>query len=123
MKILVVDDENLVRRALMRACQSRGHEVKEAQGGVEGVRIWLEYKPDLVFLDVLMPDLNGPHVIEHVGLSQKTKIVLMSAYTGGYDLQKAKELGADIFIPKPFEDIFQIVELAEDLVGGRREFD
>lgn len=115
MKVLVVDDEVLVGRSLGRALESRGHQVLIAAGGVEGLSIWEEYKPDVTFLDVLMPDLNGPLVIEGLKLKNRGKIILMSAYTGGYDLKKAQSVGADIFLSKPFEDIFQVVQEAERL--------
>ena len=119
MKILIVDDEELVRKSLARACRARGFQVLEASGGVEGQELWEKESPDLVFLDVLMPDLNGPKVIENLQGRTTSKIVLMSAYTGGYDLNKAKSLGADLFIPKPFENIFETVQVAEDLVAGK----
>ena len=113
MKILIVDDESLVRIALSRACKLKGHIVEEASGGLEGIEKWKAMRPDLVFLDVLMPDMNGPNVIEAVGSSKDTKIVLMSAYTGSYDLNKAQSVGADLFIPKPFDDIFETIKTAE----------
>ena len=53
MKILIVDDEPLVRKSLSRACRSKGHEVVEAVDGTEGLAKWRETTPDLVFLDVL----------------------------------------------------------------------
>lgn len=118
MKILIIDDEILVRRALARACRLAGHQVSEASGGQEAIQIWRKFRPDLVFLDVLMPDLNGPQVIEHLAAEKGScKVILMSAYTGAYDLQKAKNLGADMFLSKPFEDIFSTVKVAEELVG------
>lgn len=118
MKVLVVDDEILVRRALARAFQLAGHQVSEAAGGQEGLELWRTFLPDLVLLDVLMPDLNGPQVLEQIGTSKGLcRVILMSAYTGTYDLQRAKNLGADLFLSKPFEDIFSTVKLAEDLVG------
>lgn len=119
MKVLVIDDEDLVRKSLARACRARGFEVLEASGGVEGQSLWEKEAPDLVFLDVLMPDLNGPKVIENLQGRNTSKIVLMSAYAGGYDLNRAKSLGADLFIPKPFENIFETVQVAEDLVAGK----
>ena len=117
MKVLIVDDEVLVGRSLARALSSRGHEVKTASGGIEGLKLWEEYHPDVTFLDVLMPDMNGPLVIESLKLEQRGKIILMSAYTGDYDLKKAQSVGADIFLSKPFENIFETVEEAEKLYG------
>ena len=64
MKILVVDDEPIVARALSRAFVAKGHEVTVAHSGEEGLEKWIENSPDAVMLDVVMPGLTGPQVIE-----------------------------------------------------------
>lgn len=117
MKILVVDDESLIRKSLSRAARSRGHDVLEANGGAEGIKIWKKHQPDLVFLDVLMPKISGPQVLKEIAEDDAAKVILISAYTGEYDLEKAKHLGADLFLPKPFEDIFEVVSKGEELVS------
>lgn len=124
MNVLVVDDEALVRRSLKRALEKRGHQVSEACDGREGLDQWQRLKPQLVFLDVLMPHLSGPDLLKALPqeLRLSAKVVLMSAFTGEYDLEKAKSLGADLFIPKPFEDVFQIAKAGEELVVVR-EYD
>ena len=116
MRVLVVDDEALVRRSLSRALQGRGHEVLEAGNGTEGLLIWRESKPDLVFLDVLMPGLTGPEVLKEIGEQNKAKVILISAFSGEHNMQTAQQMGASLFIPKPFEDIFMVVKIAEGLV-------
>lgn len=121
MNVMVVDDEPLVRLSLRRALEKRGHQVSECEDGQSALEQWGAFHPQLVFLDVLMPRLSGPDLLKM--LSEKTrgqsKVVLMSAYSGQYDLQKAKSLGADLFIAKPFDDIFSVVKTGEDLVGRR----
>ncbi len=116
MKVLVVDDESLVRRSLARALKSRGHEVVEAVDGNEGLRLWQETRPDLIFLDVLMPGLTGPQVLVEMGEGKSGRVVLISAFTGEHNMETALQMGADLFIPKPFEDIFSVVQMAEGLV-------
>lgn len=117
MKVLVIDDEPLVRRSLGRALSGRGHEVREAVDGRTGLQLWREIEPDLVFLDVLMPGLTGPHVLQELEprFKEKTRIVLISAFSGEHNPETAQRLGADCFIPKPFEDIFAVVKMAEEL--------
>jgi CheY-like chemotaxis protein len=115
MKILVVDDEVLVRRSLARVCGGRGHEVKEAEDGEQGLATWTEWQPDLVFLDVLMPKLSGIEVLKRVGKSERVRVILMSAYTGATQPTEAREAGADLFLAKPFEDIFSVLQKAEEL--------
>ncbi|MCB0391168.1 MAG: response regulator [Bdellovibrionales bacterium] len=108
MKILVIDDEDLVRKSLGRAFQAKGHEVLLASGGVSGIELWKKETPEVILLDVLMPDLSGPKVLEI--MKGQGYIILMSAYKGEYDSMAAVQLGANEFIPKPFEDIFRTVE-------------
>ncbi len=120
MKILIVDDEPLVRAALSRALLKMDHQVKEAVDGVEGERQWREWGPDLVFLDVLMPKKTGPELLQSgVQELRACKVVLMSAFGGEWDLEKARYLGADLFIAKPFENIFATVEQGVNLVNER----
>jgi CheY-like chemotaxis protein len=115
-KVLVVDDEALVRRSLSRALRAKGHEVIEAQDGNEGLKLWKEFHPDLILLDVLMPGLNGPEVLKEIGQQRSGRVVLMSAFAGEHNMETAQQMGADLFLPKPFEDIFAVVKKVEDLV-------
>lgn len=116
--MLIIDDEALVRRSLRRASEGKQHTVIEADNGETGLKLWRNEKPDLVFLDVLMPGLTGPQVLKEIGTAHSAKVILISAYTGEYDVDKAKNLGADLFIPKPFHNIFDVVETAEKLFAG-----
>lgn len=116
MKILVVDDEPLVRRSLARALKTRNHDVLEAGDGASGLEMWKSSDPDLVFLDVIMPGLTGPQVLAAVGSPRRAKVILMSAFSGGHDVKGDVSQRVDLFLPKPFEDIFQIVEEAEELL-------
>lgn len=115
MKVLIVDDETLVRRSLSRALKSKGHDVVEATNGLEGLKLWKEIQPDLIFLDVLMPGLTGPEVLKEMGATSSAKVILMSAFSGEHNMQTAQQMGANLFVPKPFEDIFAVVTLAEEL--------
>ena len=118
MKVLIVDDEPLVRKSLGRAFQARGHQVSEAADGREGLERWLEQNPELVMLDVLMPGLSGPEVLREIlaktGQRPSARVILMSAYSGEHNLETARQMGADLFIPKPFDDVFAVVKKAEE---------
>ncbi len=108
MKILIVDDESLIRMSLARVFKSQGHEVVIAEDGIDGEKKWLQMQPDVVVLDVLMPGLSGPQLIERVKSQTQAKIVLISAYAADYDVASIKQLGADLFIAKPFDNIFSV---------------
>lgn len=116
-KILIVDDEPLIRRSLSRAFQSQGFVTLEAEDGLAGERQWREQKPDLVVLDVLMPGLTGPQLIEKMKATKGAKIVLISAFSGDYDVESVKKLGADLFISKPFQNIFDVVNQVKALLS------
>lgn len=120
MKVMVVDDEPLVRLSLRRALEKRGHEVRECEDGQAGLEVWNAFSPQLVFLDVLMPRMSGPQLLKSISpeLRSLAKVVLMSAFAGEYDLLKAKSLGADVFVAKPFDDIFAVVVAGEELTNG-----
>lgn len=119
MTVLIADDETIVRLALKRALSVLNCTIIEASNGEEAVEKWNQSNPALVFLDVLMPGLTGPQVLSEIG-QNNAKIILMSAYTGEYDMEKARSLGANLFIAKPFEDIFSIVEKAKELLHESR---
>jgi CheY-like chemotaxis protein len=134
MKILIVDDEPLVRKSLGRAFKAKGHDVVEAIDGTEGLQLWTEMlrssrSPDIVLVDVLMPGLSGPELLQTVQRtaqpnlegwrSQGGRVIMMSAYSGEHNVTTAQQLGADLFVPKPFDDVFALVKIAEDLFGQR----
>ena len=119
MNILVVDDEELVRKSLQRAFASSGHRVLSAEGGKTGLQLWRDHSPDIVMLDVLMPDMTGPEVLDEI-MPTSAHVILMSAFKGKYDRDSAKSLGANDFISKPFEDIFQIVKYVENSYEQKR---
>jgi len=119
MKVLIIDDEPSVRRALQRAFKAKGHEVHTAVDGIDGEEVWLKERPQIVILDVLMPKLTGPQLLEKLESllnSYTVKIILISAYSGDFDTKESEAKGASLFIKKPFENIFSVVEKAEELI-------
>lgn len=117
MKILIVDDEALVRRSLARAFASRGHEIYEAVDGIEGSEKWKQLNPDVVILDVLMPGKTGPELLSEMRPSSKAVVIMISAFSGEHNMESALKMGAQAFIPKPFEDIFSVCNEVESLLS------
>ena len=120
MKVLVVDDEVIITHALRRAFEAKGHQVFLAHTGEEGLEQWQLLSPDVVMLDVVMPGLTGPQVIEEYknycankNLVNNTKIILMTAHSGIKGREAALALGAHDFIQKPFENVFNLVRRLE----------
>lgn len=116
-KCLIVDDEPLILRSLSKALKARGHEVFVAATGAEGLTLWQKEKPQLVYLDVLIPDLSGPEVLAQIEDHDSAKVILMSAYAGEHNMETAVEMGADLFLSKPFEDLFEVIKMGEELVA------
>lgn len=117
MKVLIIDDESLVRKSIRRALEMRGHQVNEAEDGKSGLKLWKETSPDLVLLDVLMPELSGFEVIQQRPDQNRSKVVMISAFTGTEPSGDPSHFGADLFIAKPFHDIFAVIEQIEKLGG------
>jgi len=121
MKVLIIDDEALVRKSLMRACTKAGFEVVEAFDGLDGREKWLKEKPNLVFLDVLMPGLSGPQLLKELQGQIEARVILMSAFSGEHNIETAQALGADLFIAKPFENVFAVVDQAKQLLHQKSD--
>lgn len=115
LKILIVDDEPLIRRALILAGQSRGHIVKEAKNGQIALNLWSAFQPDLAFIDVLMPEMDGFELLKRIPKNSKAKIVVISAHDE-LNEKDIKKREIDLFIQKPFENIFKLIEKAEQLI-------
>jgi CheY-like chemotaxis protein len=117
MKILIIDDEPLVRRSLVRVLTHFKHEVFEAENGEEGLAKWTEVQPNVVMLDVLMPIMGGLELLQKIDskLLKSTKVILMSAHSGEHVLDSVQTRGAVLFLAKPFEDIFSVAKIVEDL--------
>ena len=102
-RILIIDDAEPTRQAIRTMLEIAGHEVQEASGSDEGFSLYKTEKPDLVFMDLLMPDKNGLDAIkEFKAADPNVKIIAVSASGLDY-LAWAKEYGAIDSLAKPFE--------------------
>ena len=117
MKILIVDDEPHIRLLLEQALEEledEGVEILTAQDGEEALQLVQKEKPEIVFLDVMMPKLNGYDVCERIKNTLGMKdiyIIMLTAKGEEFDKQKGIEAGANIYMTKPF-DPDEIVEIA-----------
>src|SRR6202158_3948744 len=103
-KILVIDDERLVRWSLRQKCEEWGYQVVEAAAGDPGLRLAQHESPDLVLLDVRLPDLNGIQVLEQLKKSPDAPAaILITADPQLDDVKTARKLGAYDFIGKPLD--------------------
>ncbi|MBP9477310.1 MAG: response regulator transcription factor [Sebaldella sp.] len=116
MKILVVEDEERIRKVIKSFLEKKGYDVKEAADGDEGLDIFYEWNPDLILLDVMMPKKDGYEVCKAVREEKSTPILMLTAKTQEEDEIRGLELGADDYIRKPFS--LRILELrVKNLLG------
>src|SRR5579862_5938047 len=103
-KILVVDDERLVRWSLRQKCEEWGYQVVEAAAGDPGLRLAQHESPDLILLDVRMPDISGIQVLEQIKKAPDAPpIIMITADPQLDDVKSALKLGAYDFIGKPLD--------------------
>ncbi len=103
-KVLVVDDEPEVRQVLLEFLSSRGYDVTIASGGAEAVAMVGTVKPDLVLLDVAMPDMDGVETLKQiVAIEPALAVIMVTANADIGVTSKLLALGAVDYVPKPFD--------------------
>ena len=121
-KILIVDDEVHIRALLEQALEDledAGVEIFLAREGEEGLQFAREEKPDLIFLDIMMPKKNGYEVCEEIKRDPELKdiyIIMLTAKGQAADRVRGKEAKANEYITKPFNPD-EILQKASDILG------
>ena len=100
--VLIVDDEPQILRALRVTLQARGYQVVTAAGGAQALRAVAAEHPDLVLLDLGLPDLDGVEVIRRLRTWTHVPIVILSGRMHSSDKVEALDAGADDYVTKPF---------------------
>lgn len=119
-RILVVDDDELVRELVVRKLSADGHEVDSATDGEEGLAKALADPPDLVVLDSMMPKLAGPDVCRRLReepSTRGTKVVMLTARSQEADVIRGFAVGVDDYLVKPFSPA-ELVSRVRTLLGG-----
>ena len=120
-RVLVVDDEQRVRRLLQTALTERGYDVITAASGEEALTAIAKRQPDIILLDLIMPGMSGLDVCRSVRQDLSTPIVVLSAHGEEHDKVLALDLGADDYLTKPFgmEELLARIRVAlRHSVGG-----
>jgi two-component system KDP operon response regulator KdpE len=100
--VLVVEDDGETRAALVRELTSRGYRVDEAPDGATALRRWEARRPDIVLLDLGLPDMDGQVVVRRIRRDATTPIVILSGRYDEREKVEALERGADDYVTKPF---------------------
>ena len=120
-KILIVDDEDHLRMLIEQALEEledEGVDFFTASNGEEALELIINEKPNLVFLDVMMPKMNGLEVCRRVKLDLKLNgvaVIILTAKGQELDKKKGEEVGADLYMTKPF-DPDKLLERAREIL-------
>jgi DNA-binding response OmpR family regulator len=101
-RILVVDDEERIINFLKANLKTSGYDVLVATNGVEALEQYKTHEPDLVILDIIMPKMNGLEVLKELRKLSAVPVIILSAKGSDRDRIEGLKLGADDFLPKPF---------------------
>jgi two-component system KDP operon response regulator KdpE len=129
-RILLVDDEIAIQRAVRPLLRTRGYDVSVSATGHDALKMAAEEQPDLVVLDLGLPDLDGTEVCRRLRAASGVPIIVLSARSAESDKVDALDLGADDYVTKPFgpEELLARIRVAlrrvradDDATSGRLE--
>ncbi|RMD72009.1 MAG: response regulator [Gammaproteobacteria bacterium] len=104
-KILVIDDSKTIRRTAEALLKKAGYQVMTAEDGYDALPKILEFKPDIIFVDIMMPRLDGYQtcaLIKHNPQFKHTPVIMLSSKDGVFDRARGRLVGAEGYITKPF---------------------
>lgn len=117
-KIVIADDEHKIIMTLEYAFRKNGYEVFIARDGSEVLDILKEEIPDIILLDIMMPNVDGYTTLAEIKKNEKLKnikVIFLSAKSGEADIKKGLDLGADAYITKPYS-IKKLMEKVDELL-------
>ena len=113
-KILIVDDSNVVRRSIQRTVGDEFYEIRTAGNGVEALRVVEDFSPEIVTMDITMPEMDGLTCVDAILRTKPaTRILVISALADKPTAVEAVKRGAQGFLLKPFTPESLQIELAE----------
>jgi DNA-binding response OmpR family regulator len=122
-RILIAEDNAEIRTLVSSILVEEGHKVGVANNGQQALDMVLADGPDVLVLDIMMPQMDGYGVLKEIksaGTREKMKILVLTAKTSETDWVRGYKLGADAYLTKPF-DTDELVNGIEDLLGMTKE--
>ena len=119
LKIMVIDDSKTIRRTAENLLKKAGCEVITATDGFEALALVADHHPDLIFVDIMMPRLDGYQtcaLIKHHRVFRHTPVIMLSSKDGLFDRARGRVVGSDNYITKPFtrEELMTVIEQHTD---------
>src|SRR4051794_5440531 len=122
MKVLLIDDDPEIREMTRMVLEMKGHEIREASGGAEGIAMASTLRPDVILLDMMMPGMDGAETLAALRREQSTAripVLCVTASVGGPEADRLRALRPAGLIAKPF-DPTTLEGRLEQAVGGAR---
>lgn len=117
-RIIIADDEHKILMSLEYSFRKNGYDVYIARDGTEVLEFLKTITPDIILLDIMMPNLDGYSTLEIIKQDEKfknTKIIFLSAKNNPKDMEKGLEMGADAYITKPYS-IKKLMQMIEEMM-------
>jgi two-component system KDP operon response regulator KdpE len=100
--VLLIEDDPRIRRFVRAGLQMSGYTVLEAENGIQGLKSAKSNKPDLIILDIVLPDLHGHEVLDELRSSSNIPVIILSVISNEEEKVKCLSAGADDYVVKPF---------------------
>ena len=123
MKILIVDDEPLIREVIKEYCALENYEVLEAENGIEALEKIKTNDIDIIVLDIMMPKLDGFSTLKEIKQIKNIPVILLSARKEEFDKLMGFDLGSDDYMTKPFSPKELIARIKAILKRTNKETD
>ncbi|MBR3404287.1 MAG: response regulator transcription factor [Firmicutes bacterium] len=102
-KILIADDDSNISELISLYLMKEGYDTQKAKDGREALKLFQSYNPDLIILDIMMPEMDGYEVCREIRKTASTPIIMLTAKGETFDKVLGLELGADDYMVKPFD--------------------
>ncbi len=116
-KVMVIDDSKTIRRTAETLLAKAGCDVITAEDGFSALAMVADHRPDIIFVDVMMPRLDGYQtcaLIKHNQVFKNTPVVMLTSKDGLFDRARGRIVGSDLYLTKPFTK--------DELLGAIREY-
>ena len=122
-KILIIEDENNIRNFITALLEANNYQIITAESCSSGQLMFNSYRPDLIILDLGLPDKDGTEFIRYVRSENSTPIIVLSARTDEKDKVEALDLGANDYVTKPFGSAELVARIRSALRNARHSTD